>query len=197
MPTKSRPAALPLLSWQGPSLCICQEWIYGGVFLAISIHGVEFFTNTGKSLAIDICSHGIRIKLAARPAPRFRESVSLFEKGIRNRNRGFHEHSITVVIPGFKRDNPESRRDFAKGFFAPWRMSERLQWRSFLRRQPPTKSGAGDGNRTRTGGWGALLVASAGSSLAQVAKFRRAGLSAVDEWSGIDRRCSRCPLHDP
>jgi hypothetical protein len=118
MPTRSPPAALPLLSWQRPSLCICKEWIDGGVFLVVSIHGVEFFTNTRKSLAVDICSHGIRIKLATRPAPCLRESVSLFEQGVRNRNCGFHELSITVVIPCFKRNNPASPRAFVKSLFS-------------------------------------------------------------------------------
>jgi hypothetical protein len=119
MPTRSPPAALPLLSWQRPSLCICKEWIDGGVFLVVSIHGVEFFTNTRKSLAVDICSHGIRIKLATRPAPCLRESVSLFEQGVRNRNCGFHELSITVVIPCFKRNNPASPSLRKKPFFCP------------------------------------------------------------------------------
>ena len=108
MPTKSRPAALPLLSWQGPSLRICKEWINGGIFLVVSIYGVEFFTNTGKSLAVDICGHGIRIEFTTRPTPRFGESLSLFEKGIRNRYCGFHKCSITVVIPRFKRSNTVS-----------------------------------------------------------------------------------------
>jgi hypothetical protein len=102
MPTRSRPAALPLLPWQGPRLCICEEGIDRRVLLVVSIHGVEFFTNTGKSLAVDICSHGIRIKLATRPAPPFCEPVSFFEQRIRNRNRGFHVDSITLVIPPFK-----------------------------------------------------------------------------------------------
>jgi hypothetical protein len=102
MPTKSRPAALPLLSWQGPSLRICKEWINGGIFLVVSIYGVEFFTNTGKSLTVDICGHGIRIEFTTRPTPRFGESLSLFEKGIRNRYCGFHKRSITVVIPRLK-----------------------------------------------------------------------------------------------
>src|SRR5271169_923129 len=132
MPTKSRRAALPLLSWQGSSLCICKEWIDGGVFLVVSIHGIEFFTNTGKSLAVDICGHGIRIKLATRPAPRFGKPVSLFEEGIRNGNRGLHELSITMVIPRFKRNGPAGRRAFAKGFFAPLRMPERPDMRSLL-----------------------------------------------------------------
>jgi hypothetical protein len=57
-----------------------------------------------------------------------------------------------VVIPCVKRNDPVSRRDFVKGFFAPWRMPERALWRSSLRRQPPTRSGAGDGNRTHTAG---------------------------------------------
>jgi hypothetical protein len=108
MPTKSRRAALPLLSWQGPSLCICKKWIDGGVFLVVPVHGVEFFTNTGKSLALDICSHGIRIKLTTRPAPRFGEPVRLFEQGVRYGNCGFREPSITVVIPRFKRNIPAS-----------------------------------------------------------------------------------------
>src|ERR1700730_10634713 len=120
MPTKSRPAALPLFSWQGPSLRICKEWIDGGIFFVVAIHGVEFFANTGKSLAIDICSHGIRIKLTTRPAPPFSESVSLFEEGIRNRDRGFHEVSITAVIPRFKRNNP--RVEALKCFVALRRM---------------------------------------------------------------------------
>lgn len=103
MPTKSRPSALPLLSWQGPGLCICQERIDGGVFPVVSIHSVEFFPNTGKSLALDICGHRICIKLASRPAPSFCESVGLFEERIRDGNCGFHEYSITTVIPRCKR----------------------------------------------------------------------------------------------
>jgi hypothetical protein len=135
MPTKSRPAALPLLSWQGPSLCICKEWIDGGVFLVVSIYGVEFFTNTGESLAIDICSHGIRIKFATRPAPRFGEAVSLFEEGIRNRNCGFQDLSITVVIPPFKRNKPASRRGF-KGL-APLANAWSTGMDEFSLRRPP------------------------------------------------------------
>jgi len=98
MPTKSRPAALPLFSRQGPSLRIRKEWIDGGIFFVVAIHRIEFFANTGKSLAIDICSHGIRIELTTRPAPPFSKSVSLFEEGIRNRDRGFHEVSITAHL---------------------------------------------------------------------------------------------------
>jgi hypothetical protein len=100
------PRRTTTLPWQGPSLCICEERIDRRVRLVIPIHSVEFLTNTGKSLAVDIYRYGIGVKHATRPAPQFRESISLFEERIRNRDRGLHELSITVVIPSSRRNKP-------------------------------------------------------------------------------------------
>src|SRR5260370_41584477 len=128
MPTKSRPAALPPLSRQGPNLCLCKEWIDGGVFRARSIHRVQFFTNTRESLAFDICSHGIRIKLATRPATSLGESLSLFENRIRNRDRSLHELSITVVIPLPQSANSQANKD------SQTRMPDTAYWGAAMRR---------------------------------------------------------------
>jgi len=43
--------------------------------------------------------------------------------------------------------------------------------------------------------WGGLLIASLANSLAQVARFGRAGLPAEGHSVRIARRCSQCPLH--
>ncbi|MCX7056264.1 MAG: hypothetical protein NTZ79_03485 [Proteobacteria bacterium] len=147
MPTRFLRDALPLPLGQGSRLRSRKQRIKRRVIRVIAVNGIECLAHAQKPLAVDEGGYGIRIQLASRPAPALREPLGLLEDFIRNRNRGFHITSITVVIPLRKTWDVAPAPTKARGIAGDFLGKHRVRRDGRLLGHPRATQGNAESNR--------------------------------------------------
>lgn len=98
-PTRFRLDGSPLFTADGAMLHGSELGIEGRAFRPGTVDFIEPGGNQIVAMLLEECFHGLDVKLAPGYTQARRELLRGLEHRIRNRDGGFHEASITLVIP--------------------------------------------------------------------------------------------------